>query len=30
MLNYLRLTKLRGGVLLNFKNPKLEWERLVL
>ena len=30
MLNYLRITKLRVGVLLNFKNPKLEWERLVL
>jgi GxxExxY protein len=30
MLNYLRITKLRIGVLLNFKNPKLEWERLVL
>ncbi len=29
MLNYLRITKLRVGVLLNFKNPKLEWERLV-
>jgi GxxExxY protein len=30
MLNYLRITKLRVGVLLNFKNPKLEWKRLVL
>ena len=30
MPNYLRITKLRVGVLLNFKNPKLEWERLVL
>jgi GxxExxY protein len=30
MLNYLRITKLRVGVLLNFKNPKLEWERIVL
>jgi GxxExxY protein len=30
MLNYLRITKHRVGVLLNFKNPKLEWERLVL
>jgi GxxExxY protein len=30
MLNYLRITKLRVGVMLNFKNPKLEWERLVL
>src|SRR4051794_38777605 len=27
MLNYLRITGLRVGVLLNFKNPKLEWER---
>jgi GxxExxY protein len=30
MLNYLRTTKLRVGVLLNFKHSKLEWERLVL
>jgi GxxExxY protein len=30
MLNYLGITKLRVGVILNFKNPKLEWERLVL
>ena len=27
---YLRITKRRGGVILNFKNPKLEWERIVL
>lgn len=30
MLNYLRITQRRVGVLLNFKNPKLEWERIVL
>jgi GxxExxY protein len=30
MLNYLRISKLRVGVILNFKRPKLEWERLVL
>jgi GxxExxY protein len=30
MLNYLRITKLHAGVILNFENPKLEWERLVL
>ena len=30
MLNYLRITKLRVEVILNFKNPKLEWERIVL
>jgi GxxExxY protein len=30
MLNYLKITKLRVGVLLNFKNPKMEWERIVL
>src|SRR5436190_21054496 len=29
MLNYLKITKLRVGVILNFKNPKLEWERMV-
>jgi GxxExxY protein len=30
MLNYLRITKHRVGVILNFKHAKLEWERLVL
>ncbi|HST29976.1 MAG TPA: GxxExxY protein [Chthoniobacterales bacterium] len=30
MLNYLRITKIRVGVVLNFKRRKLEWERLVL
>jgi GxxExxY protein len=30
MLNYLRITGLRAGVILNFKRPKLEWERIVL
>ncbi len=30
MLNYLLITKLRVGVILNFKNRKLEWERLAL
>jgi len=30
MINYLRITKKRVGVILNFKNPKLEWERIVL
>ena len=30
MLNYLRITKLRVGLILNFKNPRLEWERMVL
>ena len=30
MLNYLRTTMLRVGVILNFKNPKLEWERIAL
>ncbi|HUD83330.1 MAG TPA: GxxExxY protein, partial [Candidatus Saccharimonadales bacterium] len=30
MLNYLKITKLRVGVILNFKNSKLEWERIVL
>jgi GxxExxY protein len=30
MLNYLRITKFRVGIILNFKNPKLEWERVVL
>lgn len=30
MLNYLRLTRLRVGLILNFKKPKLEWERIIL
>lgn len=30
MLNYLKITKLRVGLILNFKNAKLEWERIVL
>ena len=30
MLNYLRLKKLRVGLILNFKHPRLEWERVVL
>jgi GxxExxY protein len=30
MLNYLRVTGLRVGVILNFKKSKLEWERMVL
>ena len=30
MLNYLRLTKMRLGLIINFKHAKLEWERVVL
>ena len=30
MLNYLRITGLHVGVILNFKHPKLEWERIAL
>lgn len=30
MLDYLRITKLRVGLILNFKNPRLEWARIVL
>jgi len=30
LLNYLRITHLRVGVILNFKHRKLEWERVVL
>jgi len=30
ILNYLRITKLRVGVILNFAHAKLEWERIVL
>lgn len=30
MMNYLRITGLRLGLILNFKNPRLEWKRIVL
>lgn len=30
MLNYLRITGLAVGLIINFKKPKLEWERIVL
>jgi GxxExxY protein len=30
MLNYLRITKLRVGLILNFKHARLEWDRVVL
>jgi GxxExxY protein len=30
MLNYLKITGLKVGVILNFKRAKLEWERMVL
>ncbi len=30
MLNYFRITKLRVGLILNFKNARLEFERIVL
>jgi len=30
MLNYLRISGLGVGIILNFKRAKLEWERLVL
>ncbi len=30
MINYLRITGLQVGVILNFKHSRLEWERIVL
>lgn len=30
MLNYLRITKLKLGLILNFKRPKLDFERIIL
>lgn len=30
MINYLTISKLRVGLILNFKHPKLQWERIVL
>ncbi len=29
-INYLRITKLRVGLMINYHQPKLEWERVVL
>ena len=30
MLNYLRIAGLPVGLIINFKKPKLEWERIIL
>jgi GxxExxY protein len=30
VLNYLRITRLPLGLIINFKKPRLEWERVVL
>ena len=30
MLNYLKITRLRVGLIINFTKPKLEWERIIL
>ena len=30
MMNYLRITGLKVGLILNFKRAKLEWERIIL
>ena len=30
ILNYLKLTKLKLGLIINFKNPTLEYERVIL
>jgi GxxExxY protein len=30
MINYLRITGLPVGLILNFRRPKLEWERIIL
>ncbi len=30
MLNYLRISQLKVGLIINFKRPKLDWERIVL
>ena len=30
MLNYLRISKLRVGLIVNFKRARMEWERVVL
>ena len=30
MVNYLRIAKLRVGLVINFKHPRLQWERVVV
>ncbi len=30
IINYLRITGLRVGLILNFKHPRLQWERIIL
>jgi GxxExxY protein len=30
MINYLRITRCHVGLVINFKKPRLEWERVVL
>lgn len=30
MLNYLQIARLQVGLIVNFKRPKLEWERIIL
>lgn len=30
IINYLKITGLKVGILLNFKHSKLEWQRIVL
>ncbi len=30
VINYLKITGLRVGLILNFKRAKLEWERLIV
>ena len=30
LLNFLWITRLHVGVIMNFRNPRLEWERIVL
>ena len=30
IINYLKITGLRVGLLINFRHPKLQWERIIL
>ncbi|MBB5022339.1 GxxExxY protein [Desulfurispira natronophila] len=30
IINYLKISGLNVGLILNFKHPKLEWQRIVL
>lgn len=30
LINYLRISRIKVGLIINFKHPKLQWERIIL